>query len=76
MYKNVGFVRVVKSFFKRFFVHFFSLKKGGGGGVFHFLDLHNFYVQAQNFPKIIDMDSTRQELFIDMLHDIVFPTRF
>ena len=50
MYKNVGFVRVVKRFFKRFFVHFFSLKKGGGGGgVFHFLDLHNFYVQAQFF---------------------------
>ena len=53
----------------------FLLQKGKGG-VFHFLDLHNFYVQAQKFSEIIDLDSARRELSIDMLHDIVFPTRF
>ena len=75
MYKNVGFVGEVKRFFKIFFVHFFSLKREGGE-VFHFSNLHNFYVQDQIFLEIIDLDSSRRDLSIDMLHDIIFPTRF
>ena len=71
MYKNVGFVREVK----RFFVHFFSLKKGGGE-FFIFWTSITSTCKIKIVLEIIDLDSTCQELSIDILHDIVFPTRF
>ena len=66
--KNVGFVRGG-------FDHF-SLPKRWGWQLFHFSDHHNFHIHDPNWAEKVDLDSTHQELSIDMLHDTLFPYRF
>ena len=68
VYKNVGFARGnLGSTFP---------SKKVGGHFFQFLDHHNFHIHNQNLAEKVYLDSTHQELSIDMLHDILFPYQF
>ena len=68
VYKNVGFVRGGSW-------PLFPPKKVGGN-FFIFRTTITFTYMVKNWAEKVDLDSTHQELSIDMSHDILFSYRF